>query len=290
MVAAHARARPWGPRGRGPARPSGSVPRTLPRSRADASRRYPPLVTQVLAHARPRLPRARRPLRLRPDAEAGPARSWPATSGRRSSAIVERLPATVESWSEGYAALDPLDVIEVRRPITGLSSSGGGRWWVGPREVRDGARRGGRDRRSLRRGLRALARTRDVPRCGWGCTLGPAEPRRSAPASRSISTDHWRASRPTPIPPRAMSTSGCTRSNWRIRSLGLTRRSCRRSTTPATSPRRVRRRAAVRPVVCLRCTTTPAARTWRPWYRDWMTGQLRPVDDTRRRSSTCRSG
>jgi len=22
----------------------------------------------------------------------------------------------------------------------------------------------------------------------------------------------------------------------------------------------------------------PGARTWQPWYRDWMTGRLRPVD------------
>jgi hypothetical protein len=24
----------------------------------------------------------------------------------------------------------------------------------------------------------------------------------------------------------------------------------------------------------------PGARTWSPWYRDWMTGRLRPVDET----------
>ena len=50
--------------------------------------------------------------------------------------VVERLPATVAAWSDGLASLEPFDVVEVRRSIRSLSSSGGGRWWVGPREVR----------------------------------------------------------------------------------------------------------------------------------------------------------
>ena len=50
--------------------------------------------------------------------------------------VVETLPATVSAWSEGAATLDPFDVVVVRRPIGSMSSSGGGRWWVGPREVR----------------------------------------------------------------------------------------------------------------------------------------------------------
>ena len=50
--------------------------------------------------------------------------------------VVERLPATVAAWSDGLATLEPFDVIEVRRSVRSLSSSGGGRWWVGPREVR----------------------------------------------------------------------------------------------------------------------------------------------------------
>ena len=50
--------------------------------------------------------------------------------------VVERLPATVRAWSDGLATLEPFDVVEVRRSVRSLSSSGGGRWWVGPREVR----------------------------------------------------------------------------------------------------------------------------------------------------------
>src|SRR5687768_11033010 len=50
--------------------------------------------------------------------------------------VVEGLPTTVAAWSDGYAALDPFDIVEVRRPVGSLSSNGGGRWWLGPREVR----------------------------------------------------------------------------------------------------------------------------------------------------------
>ena len=35
--------------------------------------------------------------------------------------LVERLPATVEAWSDGLATLDPLDIVEVRRSIRSLS-------------------------------------------------------------------------------------------------------------------------------------------------------------------------
>ena len=115
------------------------------------------------------------------------------------SAIVETLPRDGRVWSEGFARLDPLDVIEVRRPITGLSSSGGGRWWVGPREVRpeltEVAATGARYD-----AVYALWPTPDdVPRCGWGCTLGPAEATFGAGFS-SISTDHWRSLATDPDP------------------------------------------------------------------------------------------
>ena len=71
--------------------------------------------------------------------------------------VVERLPATVEAWSDGLATLEPFDVVEVRRSIRSLSSSGGGRWWVGPREVRPELEVDRRDGRDLRLRLRAVA-------------------------------------------------------------------------------------------------------------------------------------
>ena len=50
-------------------------------------------------------------------------------------AFLPRIPAAIEAWSDGLAALEPFDLIVVRRPLKSLSASGGGRWWVGPREV-----------------------------------------------------------------------------------------------------------------------------------------------------------
>ena len=43
--------------------------------------------------------------------------------------VIDRLPATILDWSSGLVTLDPVNIIEVRRPVTSLSSSGGGRWW-----------------------------------------------------------------------------------------------------------------------------------------------------------------
>ncbi len=104
-------------------------------------------------------------------------------------AVLERLPATVRAWSDGLATLDPLDIVEVRRLLGSLSSSGGGRWWAGPRDCRDE--------------LVELASAQrydsvivlwpagpDVPLCGWGCTVGPSDATFGAGFS-SIASDHW---------------------------------------------------------------------------------------------------
>ena len=103
--------------------------------------------------------------------------------------VVERLPDTVQRWSDGLAELAPLDVIEVRRPIPTLSSSGGGRWWVGPREARAALEEHSAPGRYD--SVYALwPCDPEVPQCGWGCTLGPSEATFGAGFS-SISTDHW---------------------------------------------------------------------------------------------------
>ena len=52
-------------------------------------------------------------------------------------AVLERLPATVAAWSDGLATIEPMHIVEVRRPLATLSSSGDGRWWAGPRDCRE---------------------------------------------------------------------------------------------------------------------------------------------------------
>ena len=114
-------------------------------------------------------------------------------------AILERLPETVMDWSSGLATLEPFDIIEIRRPMGSMSSSGGGRWWVGPREVRpalaDVAAEGGR----YDSVFALWPGDPDVPQCGWGCTLGPSDETFGAGFS-SISTDHWRTLATDPDP------------------------------------------------------------------------------------------
>jgi len=103
--------------------------------------------------------------------------------------VLEALPATIRDWSDELAALDPLDIVEVRRPLGSLSSSGKGQWWAGPRDCRDE--------------LVELASAHrydsvfvlwpsapNVPLCGWGCTLGPSEATFGA-GFTSIASDHW---------------------------------------------------------------------------------------------------
>ena len=121
-----------------------------------------------------------------------------AGSGRRRSS--DRLPATVLDWSDGLATLDPFDIVEVRRPLTSLSSSGGGRWWVGPREVRpeltDVAGTGARYD-----SVYALwPCDPEVPQCGWGCSLGSVRRDVRGRASRRSRPTTGGRSRPTRIP------------------------------------------------------------------------------------------
>ena len=176
--------------------------------------------------------------------------------------VLERLPATVVDWSDGLATLEPLDVIEVRRPIRSLSSSGGGRWWVAPREVREELEQYvAPDRYDS---LYALwPGDPGVPQCGWGCTLGPAEATFGAGFS-SISTDHWPTLATDPDPPQGYVHEWLHQVEAVYRALGL----------PESSPpepargRRLHlgapvRRAAVR-VLLRASTTTGPARDGRP--------------------------
>ena len=189
--------------------------------------------------------------------------------------VVERLPATVDAWSDGLASLAPLDIVEVRRPIRALSSSGGGRWWVGPREVRPE--------------LESIAETGAtydsiyalwpgvpaVPQCGWGCSIGPSEATFGAGFS-SISTDHWRTLLTDPDPEQGYVHEWLHQVEAVYRGLGVTEvevpplhdAGAFTSARPIDEPPFGRSYAEYH---------DGGARTWVPWYRDWMTGRLLPV-------------
>ncbi len=198
--------------------------------------------------------------------------------------MLESLPATVAAWSDGHAALEPLDIIEVRRPLGTLSSSGGGRWWAGPRDCRPELV-GACARGPLRLRDRALA---GVAR-GAVVRLGLHDRTDRGRRRRRLHLDH---DRPLADPrhgsrtrPRATSTSGCTRSKPSTEGSASARMSYQTSTTPARTPRpgipRPRRSVARTPTTTTVPTAGPGARTWAPWYRDWMTGRLRRLDAQR---------
>ena len=191
-------------------------------------------------------------------------------------AVVDTLPATVEAWSEGAATLEPFDRIEVRRPLSSLSSSGGGRWWVGPREVRPEleavAAAGG-----VYDSIYALWPTPDdVPRCGWGCTLGPSDATFGAGFS-SISTDHWRTLATDPDPAQGYVHEWLHQVEAVYRGLGLSEaelpplHDAGQFTSARSSDEPPFGRSFAE-------YHDGGARTWRPWYRDWMTGRLAPAD------------
>ncbi len=189
--------------------------------------------------------------------------------------VVESLPATVSAWSDGLATLEPLDIVEVRRPVRSLSSSGGGRWWVGPREVRPE--------------LEAVAGTGatydsvyalwpcdpSVPQCGWGCSIGPSEATFGAGFS-SISTDHWRTLLTDPDPEQGYVHEWLHQVESVYRALGVSEAevpplhdaAAYTSSRPADEPPFGRTYAEYH---------DGGSRTWAPWYHDWMTGRLAPA-------------
>jgi hypothetical protein len=190
--------------------------------------------------------------------------------------VVERLPATVRAWSDDLATLEPFDVVEVRRSVRSLSSSGAGRWWVGPREVRPE--------------LEAVADTgatydsvyalwpcdASVAQCGWGCSIGPSDATFGAGFS-SISTDHWRTLLTDPDPEQGYVHEWLHQVEAVYRALGVSQAelpplhdaAAFTSARPVDEPPYGRSYAEFH---------DGGARTWAPWYRDWMTGRLVPVD------------
>jgi hypothetical protein len=195
-------------------------------------------------------------------------------------AILESLPATVAAWSDGLAALEPFDVVEVRRPLTSLSSSGTRRWWVGPRDCRP-------ELEELALGRRydsvivLWPSDGEVPLCGWGCTIGPSDAVGGA-GFTSITSDHWPSLATDPDPAQGYVHEWLHQVESIYRALGLGEdllpglhdagafTSCR----PATQPPFGRTYAEHHDGVP---GGPRGARTWSPWYRDWMTGRLRPA-------------
>ena len=188
--------------------------------------------------------------------------------------ILSRVPAAIDAWSHGNAVMDPLDVIEVRRPLRTLSSSGGGRWWAGPRDCRDDVRELAGDRQYD--SIYVLwPSDGNVPHCGWGCTVGRSEGINGAGFS-SIPSDHWTSIMDDPDPEQGYVHEWLHQVESEYREYGVTAdqvptlhdaflSSCRPTNEPPFGKPYNEYHDA-------------GARTWRPWYQDLMTGQIKRPD------------
>ena len=115
----------------------------------------------------------------------------------------------------------------------------------------------------------------DVPRCGWGCSLGPSDATFGAGFS-SISTDHWRTLATDPDPAQGYVHEWLHQVEAVYRGLGVSETELPplhdagafTSARSADEPPYGRSYAEYH---------DGGARTWSPWYRDWMTGRLRPA-------------
>jgi hypothetical protein len=193
--------------------------------------------------------------------------------------VLETLPATVEAWSDGAATLDPFDLVVVRRPIGSLSSSGGGRWWVGPREVRAELSEVAATGARYDSVFALWPCEPDVPTCGWGCTVGPGEGTFGAGFS-SIQTDHWPTLATDPDPAQGYVHEWLHQVEAVYRGLGLDEDVLPplHDAAEFTSTRSADEAPFGRSYAEHH---DGGARTWAPWYRDWMTGRLRSLNDGR---------
>jgi hypothetical protein len=194
-------------------------------------------------------------------------------------AVLERLPATVEAWSDGLATLSPMHIVEVRRQLNTLSSSGEGRWWAGPRDCREELLElaGDRPYDSV---IVLWPSTPDLQLCGWGCTVGPSEATLGA-GFTSIASDHWPTLATDPDPEQGYVHEWLHQVEAVYRTFDVDEDELPNlhaaadftSTRPESEPPFGGSFAEYHDGVGDR----PAARTWAPWYRDWMTGRLRRI-------------
>lgn len=195
-------------------------------------------------------------------------------------AVLERLPATVAAWSDGLAALEPMHIVEVRRPLSSLSASGEGKWWAGPRDCREELTELISDR-PYDSVIVLWPAAPDLSLCGWGCSVGPSEATFGAGFS-SIESGHWPTLATSADPEQGYVHEWLHQVEAIYRALGVTDDELPdlhaagdfTSTRPATEPPFGRSFAEYHNGTA----ELPAAGTWAPWYRDWMTGRLRRIE------------
>lgn len=185
--------------------------------------------------------------------------------------VVDRIPQSVAAWSEGNAAMDPFEVVDVSRPIETFSDAGDGGRWLGPRECR--AEIGGR----WDSVIALWHRPDDVLVNGWGYGMAPSQEANGAGFSSCVS-NHWEHASRMLNPEEGFVHEWLHQVEGALRALGVGpevfpdlhdaghSRSCRSAELPPFGKTYGEYHAETE--------------TWQPWYRDYMTGQVRRARGT----------
>jgi hypothetical protein len=192
--------------------------------------------------------------------------------------VLRRVPAAVASWSEGNAAIDPLDIQVVDHPVARLSDDGGGRFWPAPRDVSDDIRR--HARRGEYDSVFVLWPTDGAtPLCGWGCSIGRSNDAAGAGYSAIIS-DHWAGYAAREFPEEGFVHEWLHQVESAFRELGVGER--RLPGLHDVEGRTSARGSDVAPFGRGYVEHHRRTDTWQPWYRDLMTGTVAPRDGVER--------
>ncbi|HEY3524198.1 MAG TPA: hypothetical protein VGK63_10880 [Candidatus Limnocylindrales bacterium] len=192
---------------------------------------------------------------------------------------LNRVASAIESWSEGAARIDPIEIRIVERPLVSLSATGPDALWAGPDDVRPEIERLARPRRPSSVFV-VWPSDGSVPLCGWGCSIGPSPGALGAGFS-SIVSDEWRDHARRPFPEEGFVHEWLHQVEGALRDRGIgedrfpglhdaeIRTSCRSSVEPPFG--RTYRHWHDR---------NPAGHSWQEWYADWMTGRVLAPDGT----------
>jgi hypothetical protein len=199
-------------------------------------------------------------------------RAMPADEVDAHVAILRTVPSAVSAWSEGNAVLDPFEVRVVEgTPMDRLHRHGSG-WWPSPESqqelLAEHVRQGRYD--SV-----ILVWPGDATLAGgaWGLTLGPSHAAGGAGYS-AITSGSWQMYRTATDPAHGFVHEWLHQVEAVYRDLGLGRDGLPelhdvdgRSTSRRPDPDGGRTYVE----------WERATGSWRPWYRDWMTGTVGPA-------------
>jgi len=191
--------------------------------------------------------------------------------------VLASVPAAVSRWSEGNAAIEPLDIHVVDGPLDRLSEAGSGRFWPAPRDV------GEEIRRHARRGeydsvFVVWPTDGTLPLCGWGCSIGRSNDARGAGYSAIIS-DHWAGYATRDYPEEGFVHEWLHQVESAFRELGVGED--RLPGLHDVEGRTSARGSDVAPFGRAYVEHHAGTDTWQPWYRDLMTGAVAPRDGER---------